>query len=210
MRDLWAAGLPLQDYNGFLRSQVMALNLPHSAFARMAGIHKAAWIALVHGKPFRKDQFDAVAKALQMTPDQLAYAVAPERHCPIPKWSYGGIEGSLYCTVCPEVVPEDCDLRCERECPGCPCRKESSAARIDAFTRWVAEYGHSTGILEVISEDEPRWLTSATVAERFGIRPRTAQLWMQKYYRHTFKAGRAWLVDPQFAIDHPWKREEEG
>ena len=209
MRDLWNVGLPLQDYNGFLRAQVTALSLPHSALAKMAGIHKAAWIALVQGKPFRGDQFEAVARALQMTPDQLAYAVAPERHCPIPKWSYGGIEGSLYCTVCPEIVPEGCDLRCERECPGCPCRRETDEARISRFRQWVTEYGHSTGILEVISVDEPCWLTSATVAERFGIRLRTAQHWMQKHYHHTFKAGKDWLVDPQFVRDHPWKKEDE-
>ena len=209
MRDLWNAGLPIQDYNGFLRSCVTALSLPHSALARMVGIHKAAWIALVQGKPFKGDQFEAVAKALQMTHDQLACAVAPERHCPIPKWGYGGIEGSLYCTVCPETVPEGCDLHCERECVGCPCRRETDEARITRFVQWVTSYGHSTGTLEVISDEEPKWLTADAVAQRYGVHQRTAQRWMRKHYRHTFKAGKDWLVDPAFVRDHPWRKEEE-
>jgi hypothetical protein len=209
VRDLWSAGLPLQDYNEYLRSQVLALGLPHSAFAKKVGIHKAAWLALVQGKPFKGNQFDAVADALHLTLEQLGYAVAPERHCAIPKWGYGGIEGSIYCTVCPETLPDGCDMQCAKECRDCPCRKEMTPIRIDTFIRWVAEYGHDTGILEVISPDEPRWLTSSMVAERYGISPRWARHWMKKHYQHTFKAGKDWLVDPLYVRDHPWRKKEE-
>ena len=209
MQDLWNAGLPLRDYNGFLRFRVKKSGLPHSAFAKLVGIHKAAWVALVQGKTFREGQLDAVARALSMTPDQLAYALAPERHCPIPEWSYGGIEGSLYCTVCPEAMPEECDPQNARDNPICPCCHETDEARIRAFTKWVATYGHRTGLLEVVSNDEPCWLTSATVAKRYGISPQWARFWMRNHYQNTFKAGKSWLVDPQFVRDHPWKKEEE-